>query len=1043
MAEYNPHAPHILGNEWVPIRNAHYVPDGVTERGYTFYIDHTTTPVSGAYYAQDIPGNLVARSCDFISVYPAGREHLTGPIKKLYIKPSAISVTNPASFDVTSGVAALLNPEDDLTLSILAPGSNGTLLISFDTETHAQVLFGKRILDLRIRYALASLDVGNGDNIHLGVRLNTEPVNFSGVESIAPLEVASLETFFTFVSTMSLTEMNPFWDANSNPTTQRTVLPWRFNELNRFRSGAAAGERLVVSLRNAIPSDGTPAGLLFLDLEVVYCEETRVLYGGFRTYDTTVSSFGLAGTTEFYNIGALAARLYNPATFTQGVTLAPGNYTVTIYHRDTVDSSVRRGAPTLHAVRPYYELPSLSTVRVNQSTTEGDTFTLAAENVFTHLTLHTASSIVTGVHAYGTSYGAPVYGSRTAIQEIEDNPSAGTGVQYPQVRFYARRFGDTTTPLTLTDVATGLSTVSITVAEFDALEEIVDGWREVTLRFATPPTFPVTADDVDWRWSATGELTGNQWQILVADGPTGSWGPVAAAAATGPATYWAPLGSAVGLTWQSPAISGSAFDSTSDATLIFSQDPPTVTGFAIEATSLEVTGVAQDCGVDPRCVPTAIFGNQLTWNAFGICDDWSVSQDDGWPDADSGQTWSHSGGSVPADYDVADGRGMHTQSTVNVSRNSTATAAAGVTVTDLTIDVGVSATATGDTLFIGPGIGTDTANIYQARLQFRPDGNAYLEVLRRVAGVQATIFTAQSVGTYAPNVMWSVHLRWRAGVIYARAWPSSLTEPDTWLATVADANLTSFTSVVLRSQTGAASTNVNPVAYWDNLVAGTEALVDGSLEIQRRDELTDWQTIMLASRARCVGELSDFEARVGVLSEYRIRTLNALDFTGPWVTGSGTIASPGVTINGDADSVLIFTSNEDVDASLAYVMQFDGQPSETFSFPEADTQTLQRMFGRDFFVALRPLERGGEQFTRTLLVSAAAISLPSLANFRDLRDLAWADLNYVCVRDELGNRWFANILVPEGVVRGARTVYLAQVQVTEVTDTPTPIDPGS
>ena len=67
---------------------------------------------------------------------------------------------------------------------------------------------------------------------------------------------------------------------------------------------------------------------------------------------------------------------------------------------------------------------------------------------------------------------------------------------------------------------------------------------------------------------------------------------------------------------------------------------------------------------------------------------------------------------------------------------------------------------------------------------------------------------------------------------------------------------------------------------------------------------------------------------------------------------------------------------------------------------------------------------------------------PSLANFKRLRDLGWASLPYVCVRDELGNRWYANVRVPDGTVRMNRTVYVAQIQVAEVTSTPFPVDPG-
>jgi hypothetical protein len=165
-----------------------------------------------------------------------------------------------------------------------------------------------------------------------------------------------------------------------------------------------------------------------------------------------------------------------------------------------------------------------------------------------------------------------------------------------------------------------------------------------------------------------------------------------------------------------------------------------------------------------------------------------------------------------------------------------------------------------------------------------------------------------------------------------------------------------------------------------------------------------------------------------------------LDFAGVWVSGTAFLASPGVSGAGDANSVLIFTSNQDPDASLAYVMQFEGDPVEEFSFPEAGQVSYRNQYQKDFPTAFHGTERGGEVFSRDILVQAAAITLPSLGNFTNLRSLAWADLPYVCVRDELGNRWFASVLVPGGRVRRDRTIYIAQVQITEVTDVPAPVD---
>jgi hypothetical protein len=87
------------------------------------------------------------------------------------------------------------------------------------------------------------------------------------------------------------------------------------------------------------------------------------------------------------------------------------------------------------------------------------------------------------------------------------------------------------------------------------------------------------------------------------------------------------------------------------------------------------------------------------------------------------------------------------------------------------------------------------------------------------------------------------------------------------------------------------------------------------------------------------------------------------------------------------------------------------------------------------------MERGGEQFQRTVLVQAAAIDPETLGDFTSLRDMAWADTSYICVRDEEGNRWLATVLVPSGRVLRDRRLYLAPVDIIEVTDTPSQVDP--
>lgn len=843
MGNYNPHAPYIIGQEWVPIRQANLLPEEYVENGYVMAIQHAVTPVSGAYYVATLPeARLSPGVADMISVYPAATARLTGPIHKVNIPVSAIATTG-TGFTTTGGYQALLSPSDTTSIRI-NPASTSTdlLAIQFDVESYAQQLLGKRILDIQIRYSMLAdkneiLNANNPPSIGLFwyVQYLNFPLQFiatHGNPEFDPINLGQFVPVHNRIHSFPLKTASNLWDSSQrDPSIQRDVYPWRYQELSRFRSGEAAASKLSVIMSNNIAPGMFGAALYFVDMEITYCEETRVRYGGRQlTGEISPSTVDL----NSYIQGPNFTRLVD-TNFATGTSLPAGEYLVTLTHINTDNPFFVDGVPSVNALRELYQLPQQRGLALNQTLVVDDEFSETTKDVLTHLTLHTAAGVVTGSHAYGNQYGAPVWSSTSPIQEIEDDP-AGTAAAYPQVRFYARRYGATTVPLTLVDVATGLSTASISVADFDALPEIVDGWREVNLRFAVAPVFATAAGDVDWKWTAAGELVGNQWQILAASGPSPT-----GTQTIGPATYYAPQGNTVDLTWMSPTISGTAEDTLGDAVLIFSRDPNPVSGFAIATASQVITGIALDCGTPPGCVPTGIGYVNLTWSA-------------------------------------------------------------------------------------------------------------------------QTVLPVTGFGAYE-------------------------------------------------------------LERYD--------VVDGA-----------WHQIMNATAPTVTG-FADYEVRVGVQSWYRIRTCNVLDFCGPWVTGSATVPAPGVSLSGDGNSVLIFTTNERPGSNLAYVMQWEGTPIETFAFPEADTQQLQRMYGKNFFTVFRPLERGGEQFTRVILVNAAAIPVASLADFRNLRDLAWADVSYVCVRDELGNRWFANVRVPDVSVRQDRTIYLAQIQVTETNEVPSPVDPAS
>ena len=221
-------------------------------------------------------------------------------------------------------------------------------------------------------------------------------------------------------------------------------------------------------------------------------------------------------------------------------------------------------------------------------------------------------------------------------------------------------------------------------------------------------------------------------------------------------------------------------------------------------------------------------------------------------------------------------------------------------------------------------------------------------------------------------------------------------------------------------------------------------------EVQRRDTTMpadEWETIAEITSVT-VTAMDDYEARVGVVSSYRIRQVHEDGYTSEWsATVTSTIVAPGVTGTGVDSSVLILTTNHNPSGNLAYVTAYEGRggvPEQDFTFPEGGQTGLQSMYGRDYRVAFRPLERAGTEFTRTLLLNAAGVpTLTADKTALALRDLAWDTVPYVCTRDERNNRWLTSVSVPGSATRdvpSAGHLVLAPATFTEVTGTPAPVD---
>lgn len=1059
MGDYNPRAPDLLGLEWVPIRDEDttFSPTvNSVEYGHGFTLAATQTLQDARWYLHEMPAN----TDDMVylaQVYPRGLEDASGPIRRVVIPVDSGATTGVTLSSARSIAGILLTPQISDYLLFDTDPTVSAAILGFDASSYT-VLTGKRILAVNLLlgahrfFNTEDRTVGPFIALHEAPVILTAGKNYSNGDEIPEGgDLAGDQTI-----RIRLGDVFPFWQT---PQT-REILPWIYpTDIGRFDQ--ASGSRLYIKIATGQNFGAPPAnGIMYLwyaALEVLFCEETRVALGGTGPYPAGGQDDVTYGA-NLITMRTWPARGLLPA-------LGAGDYTVTLSVGDQGGSQPSfAGYPLANALRELYDIPPHPGLQLNlpypPEDHVGDAFEAIQTHILPQISMHTSGAPLTELHAYGRQGPAPVYDGIFATQDIYDDIS-GVAADYPQVRFYARKYDTTTVPLKLdsTNVTGAGIAVQITPAEHDALPEIVDGWKECTLRFPTAPSMGAVAGFPAWRFSSVGEVAGSRWEVLAACAPAISGIPgnllqqvVPAAQRLGTATYQPTSGDTVELTWMSPYATGAVADPDCDAVLIFSQDPPTVTGIGLSQLTQTITGIGLDCGSLPCCIPTGIGYNRITWGLpvnTGVADDTfdRTVAAGGWGTASDGKTWTTSGtaGDFSVDPDLG---GLITP---------TATATDRIVWVDVggpdqqvRVAVRVSEAAESGSLRRGAVARlTDASNFYWAELRDTTT-EVQLFIRRTVAGVAADV-ASTTVRHLLPTFTtprW-VEIQVIGSTLRARAWDGDEGDPPWWQLEATDANLATGnnTGCFARDETGAASTTF----YFTAFTVRPPDFAFGGLELQRFDTMTGtFDTIMLASSPACTG-FSDFEPRVGVDSVYRIRRVNSLNFAGPWssmVTGGP--AAPGVSGGcSDQTGALIFTSNADQTGqhNCAYIMQWPNTPEEIFQLLESGRVSFQELHNRDGRVAFHGTERGLEAFSRTLLIHAGAVDPARLADVHTLRDLAWADLPYVAVRDDLGNRWYSNVRVPDVAHRRtsgndlANT--LASVDIVETTQTPCIVDPSA
>lgn len=189
-----------------------------------------------------------------------------------------------------------------------------------------------------------------------------------------------------------------------------------------------------------------------------------------------------------------------------------------------------------------------------------------------------------------------------------------------------------------------------------------------------------------------------------------------------------------------------------------------------------------------------------------------------WPAADTGQTWTNSGG-AGSDYSSASGVGRHVHTSVNVARASLVETNA--VDQDLTVDVkwdlgSASGASVGHWVCARA---TDGNNYYTARLFLTTGGNLSLGLLKRVAGTLTGIDGGTvTVGTgHVGGDWWRIRISVRGNRVRCKAWLRTNAEPTSWNISVTDTSLTTGTKAILLSRLESGNTNtLNVTASWDN-----------------------------------------------------------------------------------------------------------------------------------------------------------------------------------------------------------------------------------
>ncbi|AGK80395.1 Phage-tail_3 domain containing protein [Streptomyces microflavus DSM 40593] len=191
----------------------------------------------------------------------------------------------------------------------------------------------------------------------------------------------------------------------------------------------------------------------------------------------------------------------------------------------------------------------------------------------------------------------------------------------------------------------------------------------------------------------------------------------------------------------------------------------------------------------------------------------------GWGTADSGQSWTTTGG-PPADYAVSAGLGRHIISTRGVTRETLAP----VTTADIDVrvDFALSALPLVDSMYVYPTIRyVDPTHMYVLRVHISLSGAVQL-TLRKRNGAESLLGAAFNLPgtTYAAGDWLTARIAMTGSALSGKCWRRGSAEPG-WQVTATDTDLTAPGQAGVRTLLGGTATNTLPLTVSVDNVSAT------------------------------------------------------------------------------------------------------------------------------------------------------------------------------------------------------------------------------